>query len=93
MRADGKGANSTTGTWSESGASRLISRRLLVGGATVEVRIEAALWEAMDDIAARRGLDRAELAAHAVLAAPPGIGADSALRLFVLDHYRKATGE
>lgn len=92
MREDRKRAEARGGERVSSVpiSSRLTARRLLTRGRVIVVRIEAALWDALDQIAEERGVEGDDLASSIIVDAPAGTRADSAVRLFVLRHYRAA---
>ncbi len=71
--------------------SLIMKRSLRVGGKKTSVSLEAAFWDGLKEIAVNRNLTLSELVSgidgkrfHANLS--------SAIRLFVLDHYRMTIG-
>ncbi len=67
-------------------------RSLTLRGHRTSVSLEPAFWDAFRAIAAARGQAVNALAADIDAARPPGTGLASAIRVFVLDHYRAAAG-
>jgi predicted DNA-binding ribbon-helix-helix protein len=68
--------------------SRVAKRSLMVAGHRTSVSLEAPFWDALKEIAAQRGRSVAELVAI-VDAARADENLSSAIRLFVLAHYRE----
>jgi predicted DNA-binding ribbon-helix-helix protein len=71
--------------------SPIVKRSILIAGHKTSVSIEDAFWTALKDIAASRGTTVAELVA-AIDAGRQHGNLSSAVRLFVLDHFRTAAG-
>lgn len=65
-----------------------VKRSLTLAGHRTSVSLEDPFWEALKDIAQGRGLAVNALAAEIDAARAPGLGLASAIRLFVLEHYR-----
>lgn len=63
---------------------------LTLRGHRTSVSLETAFWHAFRAIAAEKGLPLNALAAE-IDAARGDVGLASAIRVFVLDHYRRAT--
>ncbi|ABA78289.1 aryl-sulfate sulfotransferase [Rhodobacter sphaeroides] len=61
---------------------------LTLKGHRTSVSLEADFWRAFREIAAERGLPLNALAAEVDEARDPEVGLASALRVFVLRHYR-----
>jgi len=72
--------------------SPIVKRSIVIAGHKTSVSIEDAFWSALKDIAASRGTTVAELVA-AIDAARRQGNLSSAVRLFVLDHFRAASGQ
>jgi len=72
--------------------SPIVKRSIVIAGHKTSVSIEDAFWSALKDIAASRGTTVAELVA-AIDAARRQGNLSSAVRLFVLDHFRAAGGQ
>lgn len=70
--------------------ARPVKHSLTLRGHRTSVSLEAAFWQAFRDIAAQRGQSLNDLAAAIDAARAPDTGLASAIRLFVLDHYRRA---
>lgn len=68
--------------------ARPIKRSLTLNGHRTSVSLEDAFWVAFREIAAMRGQPINELAAEIDTARSGGEGLASAIRVFVLDHYR-----
>ena len=62
---------------------------LTLNGHRTSVSLEAEFWQAFRDIAAERGQPINVLAAEIDAGRDGDIGLASAIRLFVLQHYRK----
>lgn len=68
---------------------RPVKHSLTLKGHRTSVSLEDAFWVAFRDIAARQGRAINALAAEIDAARDPDTGLASAIRLFVLDHYRR----
>jgi predicted DNA-binding ribbon-helix-helix protein len=68
--------------------ARPIKRSLTLNGHRTSVSLEDAFWVAFREIAAMRGQPINELAAEIDTARSGDEGLASAIRVFVLDHYR-----
>lgn len=71
--------------------SPIVKRSIVIAGHKTSVSVEEAFWTALKDIAANRGTTIAELVA-AIDADRRHANLSSAVRLFVLDHFRSAAG-
>ena len=71
--------------------ARPIKRSLTVHGHRTSVSLEAAFWDAFRAIAAEQGIALNQLAADIDDARGGDEGLASAIRVFVLAHYRDAT--
>jgi len=69
--------------------SPIVKRSIVIAGHNTSVSVEDAFWIALKDIAASRRTTVAELVA-AIDAAKQHRNLSSAVRLFVLDHFRAA---
>lgn len=67
---------------------RPIKRSLTLRGHRTSVSLEDAFWSAFRDIASQNGRPINDLAAEIDEARGTDCGLASAIRLFVLDHYR-----
>jgi predicted DNA-binding ribbon-helix-helix protein len=72
-------------------STRPVKRSLTLHGHRTSVSLEAAFWDAFRAIAAERNLPLNQLAADIDDARTGDEGLASAIRVFVLDHYRAAT--
>lgn len=70
--------------------SRPAKRSLTLGGHRTSVSLEEEFWRAFREIAAERGQPINALAAEIDTRRDPRTGLATAIRLFVLDHYRRA---
>jgi predicted DNA-binding ribbon-helix-helix protein len=70
--------------------SPIVKRSIVIAGHKTSVSIEDAFWTALKDIAADRSTTVAELVATIDAGRPHG-NLSSAIRLFVLDHFRTQT--
>jgi predicted DNA-binding ribbon-helix-helix protein len=68
--------------------ARPIKRSLTLRGHRTSVSLEDAFWSAFRDIASQKGRPINDLAAEIDEARGTDCGLASAIRLFVLDHYR-----
>lgn len=68
---------------------RPVKRSLTLNGHRTSVTLEDAFWQAFRDIAAEQGKPIAALAAEIDVARGTEMGLATALRLYVLDHYRR----
>ncbi len=71
--------------------SKPVKRSVTLSGHRTSISLEAEFWEALGDIAAERGLTVTALVNEIDQARTSPItgGLSSALRLYVLDHYRR----
>jgi predicted DNA-binding ribbon-helix-helix protein len=69
--------------------SPVIKRSIVIAGHKTSVSIEDAFWTTLKEIAQARGQSVADLIG-AIDGARRGGNLSSAIRLFVLDHYRSA---
>lgn len=69
--------------------SPIVKRSLVIAGHKTSVSVEDAFWTALKDIAASRGTTIAELVAEIDTGRERG-NLSSAVRLFVLEHFRAA---
>lgn len=72
-------------------STRTAKRSLTLHGHRTSVSLEAPFWDAFRDIAAERGIPLNRLAAQIDDARQGDEGLASAIRVFVLNHYRAAT--
>jgi predicted DNA-binding ribbon-helix-helix protein len=72
-------------------STRPVKRSLTLHGHRTSVSLEAAFWDAFRAIAAERNIPLNQLAAEIDDARTGDEGLASAIRVFVLDHYRAAT--
>jgi predicted DNA-binding ribbon-helix-helix protein len=70
--------------------SPIVKRSVVIAGHRTSVSVEDAFWTALKDIAAGRGATVAELVATIDAGRRHG-NLSSAIRLFVLDHFRGAS--
>ncbi|WP_050528601.1 ribbon-helix-helix domain-containing protein [Pseudorhodobacter aquimaris] len=70
-------------------SERPAKRSLTLRGHRTSVSLEAEFWQAFRDIADERGLTINALAIEVDEARQTDIGLASAIRVFVLNHYRK----
>jgi predicted DNA-binding ribbon-helix-helix protein len=71
--------------------SPIVKRSIVIAGHKTSISVEDAFWTALKDIAASRGSTVAELVAAIDSGRRHG-NLSSAVRLFVLDHFRAAAG-
>ncbi len=67
--------------------SPVIKRSIVIAGHKTSVSLEDAFWSGLKDIAVSRGITLSELVASIDTGRQHG-NLSSAIRLFVLDHYR-----
>jgi len=72
--------------------SPVIKRSIVIAGHKTSVSLEDAFWKGLKDIAAGRDMTLSELVATIDTDRRHG-NLSSAIRLFVLDHYRGQTSE
>ncbi|REC58517.1 aryl-sulfate sulfotransferase [Rhodosalinus sediminis] len=70
-------------------SARPVKRSLTLRGHRTSVSLEEPFWQAFREIAAERGLTINALAAEIDTARGTDAGLASAIRVFVLDHYRR----
>jgi predicted DNA-binding ribbon-helix-helix protein len=71
--------------------SPIIKRSIVIAGHKTSVSLEDAFWKGLKEIALRRDLNLSEMVAVIDSERAPG-NLSSAIRLFVLDHYRAQIG-
>jgi predicted DNA-binding ribbon-helix-helix protein len=71
--------------------SPVVKRSIVVAGHKTSVSLEDAFWRGLKEIASGRGVSLSEMVAAIDSARDHG-NLSSALRLFVLDHYRDLIG-
>jgi predicted DNA-binding ribbon-helix-helix protein len=71
--------------------SPVVKRSIVIAGHKTSVSLEDAFWSGLKDIAASRDLTLSELVATIDTDRRQG-NLSSAIRLFVLDHYRTQAG-
>jgi predicted DNA-binding ribbon-helix-helix protein len=69
--------------------SPVVKRSIVVGGHKTSVSLEAAFWNGMKEISRIRGMTLSELVGEIDTARQQG-NLSSAIRLFVLDHFRNS---
>lgn len=74
-------------------SDRPVKRSLTLHGHRTSVSLETPFWQALQDIAAERGISLAKLAVEIDDTRGTGAGLATALRLYVLAHYRRLAGE
>lgn len=70
--------------------SPVIKRSIVIAGHKTSVSLEDAFWAGLKEIATARGMTLSELVATIDTGRQHG-NLSSAIRLFVLDHYRSAS--
>ena len=69
--------------------TRVAKRSLDIAGHRTSVSLEAPFWEALAEIAAAEGKSLAALVAEIDRNRDPATNLSSAIRVFVLEHYRR----
>jgi predicted DNA-binding ribbon-helix-helix protein len=72
--------------------SPVIKRSIVIAGHKTSVSLEDAFWQGLKEIATRREMTLSDLVASIDTDRRQG-NLSSAIRLFVLDHYRAQIGE
>jgi predicted DNA-binding ribbon-helix-helix protein len=72
-------------------SSPVVKRSIVIAGHKTSVSLEDAFWQGLKDIATNRKLTLSELVATIDTGRHKG-NLSSAIRLFVLDHYRALAG-
>jgi predicted DNA-binding ribbon-helix-helix protein len=72
--------------------SSVVKRSIVIAGHKTSVSLEDAFWKALKDIAGGRDITLSDLVASIDTDRRQG-NLSSAIRLFVLDHYRGQIGE
>ena len=72
--------------------SQVIKRSIVIAGHKTSVSLEEAFWRSLKDIARERGVTLSELVASIDSGRRHG-NLSSAIRLFVLDHYRSGAAD
>ena len=71
--------------------SLVVKRSIAIGGHKTSVTLEEAFWNGLKEIASDRHLTLSDLVT-AIDSERPSANLSSAIRLFVLDHYRTMAG-
>jgi len=66
-----------------------VKRSVIIAGHSTSVSLEEPFWEALREIAKTRGLSMNKLVTQVDAGRTPDTGLSSALRVFVLAHYRR----
>jgi predicted DNA-binding ribbon-helix-helix protein len=72
--------------------SPVVKRSIVIAGHKTSVSLEDAFWKSLKEIAGKRGITLSDLVALIDTARRQG-NLSSAIRLFVLDHYRAQAGD
>jgi len=72
--------------------SPVVKRSIVIAGHKTSVSLEDAFWKSLKDIAGRRAITLSDLVASIDTDRRQG-NLSSAIRLFVLDHYRTQSGD
>ncbi len=72
--------------------SPVVKRSIVIAGHKTSVSLEDAFWKGLKDIADQRSVTLSDLVANIDSQRRHG-NLSSAIRLFVLDHYRSLSGE
>jgi predicted DNA-binding ribbon-helix-helix protein len=72
--------------------SPVVKRSIVIAGHKTSVSLEDGFWKGLKEIASGRGLTLSEMVA-AIDAERAHGNLSSAIRLFVLDHYRRQIGK
>lgn len=72
--------------------SLVVKRSIVIGGHKTSVSLEDAFWKGLKEIASGRGVTLSELVSTIDSQRDTG-NLSSALRLYVLDHYRAMIGK
>lgn len=70
-------------------SDRPLKRSLTLHGHRTSVSLEGPFWEALQDIARSEGRPLAQIAARIDTGRAPETGLATAIRLFVLEHFRQ----
>ena len=70
--------------------SPVVKRSIVIAGHNTSVSLEDAFWQGLKEIAAVEDVTLSELVASIDTGRNGGGNLSSAIRLFVLDHYRSA---
>ena len=70
---------------------RQVKHSLTIAGHRTSISLEAPFWDALNEIAAARGQSLSALVAEIDSARTSG-GLSSAVRVYVLEHFRKTSG-
>ena len=73
--------------------SRLVNRNVTSATGRTSMRLEPELWSALEEICHREDLTLADLVQKIEAGKPHDGGRTSAVRVWVLEYYRKATTE
>ncbi|MFZ2005029.1 MAG: ribbon-helix-helix domain-containing protein [Stellaceae bacterium] len=71
--------------------SSLALHNIVVGGRRTSVRLEASMWDGLQDIARRRGMSLNDLVTE-IERNRDAPGLTAAIRVYIVDFYRRALG-
>lgn len=72
--------------------TRLVNRNVVAAGGRTSMRLEPELWEALSDISQREGRDLHDLIRSVDASRFEG-GRTSAVRVFIVEYFRRAATE
>lgn len=67
--------------------ARMLTRNIVIGSRRTTVRLEAAIWEALDEMCVRERITRHELCTQ-IEARRDGINRAQAVRSIIINYYR-----
>lgn len=78
---------------STNGPPGLISRNVTVRGRRTSMRLEASMWDALNEICRRERVSAAEICTRVAAAKSPALTLTAALRVFIANYFRDAATE
>ncbi len=91
-RTKSPGRGKSVGGRAAGGTSTLVNRNVTIGGRRTSLRLEPALWDALDEACRREGMTRHELC---TTIDRPGRASTltAAVRVFIVSYFRAAATE
>ena len=67
--------------------AKLLTRNVVIGGKRTTIRLESAIWDAVEDLCARENMSRHDLCSR-VEASRDGLNRAQAIRAVVINYFR-----
>ncbi len=88
-RTTSPGRGNSVGGRAAGGTSTLVNRNVIIGGRRTSLRLEPALWDALDEACRREGMTRHELCTR-INRRRRASTLTAAVRVFIVGYFRAA---